>query len=173
VTTVHYDRGVLGAPVGGFVVGRAARTHDASAPLVYETGDEYRDLDELQAICRDLARGVVVVWDHMGARVGVTVGARIDGDHVVVEMDLDPATRKRLKADKRELSLGYTCTVDAQKYQRGISVFELALVERARCGGTCCLTRVDAAHEHRDEQTLMQARRAYLSSAWRNTDEDY
>jgi hypothetical protein len=164
---IRYDRGALNAPTTDKVQGRAARVHDQATPLVYESGHEYRDLAELANIVRDLERGVAVLWDHNGPKVGVTTGARIDGDHVIVSMDLDEATRARVRIDRRELSLGYVATLDDDRYQRGIQVFELAIVERGRCGATCAITHAD--HMTRDvERDLARQLADQISNAWRS-----
>lgn len=147
------DRGGLAAPVTATLFeGRAARTHAPGDALKYSWGNEHRDAGELQKICDQMV-GVSVYAPHpkvMPAKdsgqqiVGTVVGARIDGDTLVVTVALtDSDTTSMVRAGTRELSLGYMCDSDKSGYQHNTRVDHLAIVEKARCGATCAL-RVDA-----------------------------
>lgn len=149
MTDLHTDRAGLAAPVSGTLYeGRAARTHGVDDPLQYASGPEHRDMDELRAIAAQLP-GKLLTLDHpdgllrdgaQGVVIGQVVAARVDVDHVVASfMVYDQRGLDAIAAGTHELSLGYGCTLDAERYQRGISIDHLAVVPRARCGPTCAL----------------------------------
>lgn len=151
--TLRQDRGGLAAPVTGTLYeGRAARTHSEGDALQYSTGPEHRDASELQRIASQLA-GKPLTLHHPdglisdGAQavvIGHIVSARVDGDHVVVSfMVRDQRGLDAIAAGTHELSLGYQCHLDENRYQRGTVIDHLAVVPRARCGSTCAL-RADA-----------------------------
>lgn len=165
MSIIHFDRGAIATPTSRIVEGRAARLHKPGDGLRYPEGDEYRDEIELNSIADQLARGIVVCWDHQGRPVGITTGARVDGDHVVVTMQLDDDIRDAIKTGRKELSLGYECRLDEARYQRGIQIFELAIVEVARCGASCAI-RIDCAGP-KTERQLADELRDRLANAWR------
>lgn len=153
---VHHDRGSLAAPVSGTLYeGRAARVHNTEDPLQYASGPEHRDYDELSRIASQLP-GKPFTLTHpngllrdgaVGKVIGTVVAARVDGDHVVVTvMVSDQDGIDAINGGMYELSLGYSCKLDENRYQRDINVDHLALVPRARCGPTCAL-RADAEVE--------------------------
>lgn len=143
------DQGGLAAPVSATIFeGRAARTHARGDGLAYSTGPEHRDAGELERIAEQLP-GTKVYIPHprtfpasqSGApAVGHVLSARVDGDHVVAQIAVtDPATVRAIKSGTRELSLGYTCDLDGDRFQRNTRIDHLAIVERARCGASCSM----------------------------------
>ena len=77
--------------------------------------------------------------------VGTVLTARVDGEELVVELDLTERGDAAIAEGLRELSLGYKCRVDAG-FQIGTRVDHLALVKFARCGAACAV-RVDGVDE--------------------------
>lgn len=153
---VHQDRGDLPAPIDARIYsGRAARVQPPADPLTYPYGIEHRDLAELERVAT-LLPGKPVTLLHPddliseGAQahiVGKIRAARVDGEHIVVEFEVtDPAGRAAIDDGIHELSLGYTCRLDGDRYQRDTVVDHLALVPRARCGESCAL-RADRADQ--------------------------
>src|SRR5690606_11989374 len=78
----------------------------------------------------------------------VSTAAQKDGEWIALPLILkDAAAIKAVQGGKRELSAGYTCTLDwtpgttpdGETYdavQRGIKINHLAVVDRARAGST-------------------------------------
>lgn len=154
------DRGELARPVSARVYeGRAARVHARGDGLYYPaTKDrpehtEYRDAGELARIAEQLP-GTPVTLQHPskliaeGGKplvVGTVIGGRVDGEHVVARFVItDPEGDAAIRRGVRELSLGYLAHTDADGFQRDTTLDHLALVPRARCGGTCAV-RADQA----------------------------
>ncbi len=114
----------------------------------YAHGDEYRDADEIRKIAEALP-GTPVTNGHPNGLIKAGIQARIvgrvdsawvDGEHVAVRITVsDAAAARGIKAGARELSLGYTTSLDDNNYQRGTEVDHLAIVQSARCGATCSL----------------------------------
>lgn len=151
--SIKTDRGPLSPPVSATIYeGRVAKTHGPGDALIYSTGPEHRDVDELVNVVNQLP-GLKVYIGHpakfpaekSGAKaVGTVESGRLDDDTAVARVSItDPEALAMIQAGTYELSLGYQCTLDGDRYQRGIKLDHLSLVERARCGPTCAL-RVDA-----------------------------
>lgn len=125
-----------------------ARVHSPGDGLEYKSGPEHRDADELAELVKQLP-GKLVYFKHPSTfpaissgqkSIGVIMSARMDDGHAVAQVAItDPATINALRAGIRELSLGYTCDLDENKYQRNTHVDHLAIVPVARCGSTCAL----------------------------------
>ncbi len=150
---VRQDRGGLAAPVSATIFeGRVARLHAPHDPLDYATGPEYRDAAELGRIVEQL-EGIPVTLSHPpgllrhgveGKVIGRVVGGRLDGDFAVAQILIsDSEGQQAIEDGILELSLGYQCKLDEQRYQREITLDHLALVPAARCG-TLCSLRADA-----------------------------
>jgi hypothetical protein len=149
------DAGVLAKPIKVWngsqyemrFEARIARTHDALSPLQYPTGPEYRRLDELASIVRQLP-GALVYRDHpssMPAKdsgetaVGRIESARLDGDHAVATITMyEPEARAVLASGAKEISLGYS-TDTVGGWQTNIRVDHVAIVMVGRCGSSCAL----------------------------------
>lgn len=123
--------------------GVAARAHGQGDGLQYDSGPEYRSVGELRAASLRMT-GLPVVLGHKGRKVGEVVAAIVHGGEMVAQMRVDDAGRKAIDAGVVELSIGYRAEVDARRYQQRIEPFELAIVDRGRCGSTCRIeTRQD------------------------------
>jgi hypothetical protein len=151
--TIKTDRGQLSPPIAATIYeGRVARTHAPGDALIYGTGPEHRDTDELGNVVNQLP-GLKIYIGHpakypaakSGAKVvGTVESGRLDDDTAVARVIItDSEALALIQAGTHELSLGYQCTLDGDRYQRGIKLDHLAIVERARCGPTCAL-RTDA-----------------------------
>ncbi len=159
---IRHDRlAALAAPVDARIFeGRVARVHAPGDPLEYSWGKEYRDAAELTLVCAQL-RGKTFVLNHpngdaanahgmvtLGAThvaIGTIIDARVDGEHAIAKIavtSMDGITA--IDGGTHELSLGYQCVTDEDGYQRKTIIDHLALVPKARCGGTCAL-RADAS----------------------------
>lgn len=129
--------------------GVAARLHAPGDPLRYPWGVEYRDSEGLRAIADQLPGKPFVALHPNGMIrkgaaakiIGKVKSAKVDGEHVEVEVDLTPEGQQFVDDGNRELSVGYDASLDAQRYQRGIDVDHLAAVPLGRCGAEC---RLDA-----------------------------
>lgn len=131
--------------------GVAARTHKPGDALQYKSGEEYRDVDELRSIVEQLNQTKPFLLLHPrdgkllrdggdGHRIGKVTSARLDGDQAVVSVSVDdPTGAAAIHAGTHELSLGYACRLDSNRYQRGTYVDHLSLVPGARCGPQCAL----------------------------------
>jgi hypothetical protein len=146
---IKADRRALAAPVTATIYeGRVARTHAPGDALVYSTGPEHRDATELINIVDQLA-GLPVYLGHptifpaskSGEKVvGVVETGRLDDDTAVGRISItDDEALAAVNAGTHELSLGYQCALDGDRYQRNIKLDHLAIVERARCGTTCSM----------------------------------
>lgn len=155
-SVLRADRGILSPPVTATIYeGRVARTHAPGDALVYKTGPEHRDGNELQNIVNQLT-GLPVYLGHptvfpskdSGQKiVGTVESGRLDEDTAVGRLSItDEEALAAIRAGTHELSLGYACGLDAERYQRGIQLDHLAIVEIARCGAQCSL-RVDMLME--------------------------
>lgn len=147
--TIKTDRGPLSPPITATIYeGRVARTHAPGDALIYGTGPEHRDTDELANVVNQLT-GLKIYIGHpakfpaakSGAKVvGTVESGRLDDDTAVARVSItDPGALALIQAGTHELSLGYQCKLDGDRYQRGIKLDHLAIVERARCGPTCAL----------------------------------
>lgn len=154
--SIRSDRSPLARPVQATIFeGRVARVHVPGDALIYNTGPEHRDEDEVKNIVSQLA-GLKIYLGHpkifpaseSGQKVVGTVQAgRFDDDCAVARMIIeDKETLDAIEAGTHELSLGYRSNLDDKRYQRGIVLDHLAVVERARCGAACAL-RVDEQGE--------------------------
>lgn len=153
---LNSDRSPLASPASARVFeGRVARTHSPADPLKYPKGNQYRRADQLPAIAAGLV-GKPVTLDHpskmldAGGResahiVGEVISARVDDDTVVARILVTDAGGLALvDAGWRELSIGYYCRLDSERYQHDFELDHLAIVPVARCGAACAM-RVDAA----------------------------
>jgi hypothetical protein len=157
VVVARLDRGgLLASPVSGTLYeGRAARTHSTFTPLTYASGktlrSEYRDLDGLKQIIEQLP-GLPVTLNHPSALIreggkpkiiGKVVGARLENDHAVASIMIfgDDGSAEIIDG-MHELSLGYSCAVDDNGFQRSIESDHLAVVPKARC--VTCQVKMDA-----------------------------
>ncbi len=145
--------------------GWIARTHDSSHPLVYGTGDEYRDEAELLNILEQAKTLSLPVTLHHPPGliahdakpenyVGKVFDAYLDGDHVVARfiIERDEGVNAIEVDGIIELSLGYQARKDDNSYQRDIKLNHLSLVPRGRCG-TCELNphKLDCEADYRRE----------------------
>jgi hypothetical protein len=149
---IRKDRGSLAPPVNARVFeGRVAKLHDASDPLIYGPVDhEYRDqseldriIDQLPGLKFTLLHPAGLVRDGAEADIiGVVSGARADDGYAVATLVVtNDEALAAIDGGLHELSLGYSCNLDEQRYQRGITLDHLALVPRGRC--TTCALRAD------------------------------
>lgn len=139
--------------------GRVARVHTPEDPLQYNTGPEYRRADEVQRIVDQLV-GIKVTMHHpkgllsQGAEarvIGTVIAARMDGEYAVAVIALDDETAiEEVKSGIQQLSLGYQCNLDADRYQVGIQLDHLAVVPAARCGESCALRADEATWSEAD-----------------------
>lgn len=135
--------------------GRVARTHSPGDALIYRTGPEHRDEAELAVIVAQLA-GLPIYLGHpevfpskdSGQKiVGTVESGRLDSDTAVGRLSItDDEALAAINAGTHELSLGYRCVLDENRFQRRIELDHLAIVEMARCGSTCSM-RVDMLME--------------------------
>jgi hypothetical protein len=157
------DRSQLAPPIKATIYeGRVARTHAPGDALEYSTGPEHRDTDELANIVRQLP-GLKIYLGHPDVYPAATSGqkvvgyvdtGRLDGDTAVARMVItDEETLAAIKAGTHELSLGYACGIDDKRYQRGIQLDHLAVVEMARCGAVCAM-RTDMLAPLPKEETV-------------------
>lgn len=161
---IRHDRlAALAAPVDARIFeGRVARIHEPGDALEYSWGKEYRDAAELKSVCEQL-RGKTFVLNHpngdaanahgmvtLGAQhvaIGTIIDARVDGEHAIAKIAVTSMDGiVAIDSGTHELSLGYQCVTDEDGYQRKTVIDHLALVPKARCGGTCAL-RADAASD--------------------------
>lgn len=151
-SNLRSDRGVLAPPVSATIYeGRVARVHKPGDALIYSSGPEHRDTGELSNIVSQLP-GIKVYLGHPTVYpakdsdqkvVGYVESGRVDEDTAVARIVItDEEAVEAIRSDVKELSLGYSCSLDGDRYQRGITLDHLALVDRARCSGVCSL-RVD------------------------------
>ncbi len=151
--------GDLAKPITATVFeGRVARVHGAGDALQYADGPEYRRADELQRIVDQLP-GKPVCLDHPAGLIadgteakiiGTITSARVDGDYAVATFLItDEEALKAIKDGTRELSLGYTAVLDADRFQTGITLDHLAIVDGARCGPSCRLRADDLTAKSR------------------------
>ena len=138
--------------------GVVARVHVRGDALTYPTGPEYRTRESLATIPPQLPNKPVVLLHPAPAKphwgliskgapaddVGFLLPSRLDGDEVVARVLVDERGWRAIQDGTHELSLGYSCRLDADRNQVDIEIDHLALVPKARCGGVCAL-RVDAA----------------------------
>lgn len=153
VPAPHQDRGGLAAPAEGTLYeGRAAAVHYSGNPLRYPTGPEYRDPDELARLSEQLADKPVtllhpggLIRDGVPAKViGRVVTSRLEDGHAVASILItDPAGISAISGGTHELSVGYSCSLDDRRKQKGIDVDHLALVPKGRC--TSCVLRADSS----------------------------
>jgi hypothetical protein len=150
--------------------GRIARTHRPGDALRYPWGEEHRDASELEQIVAQAPGKPVVsppdeAYGHPSDLlrndapyriVGQIESARVDGEHAVARVFItDPGTIKAVREDGiDELSLGYACRVDDQRYQRNTYVDHLSVVPRARCGASCALRTDEQQVEPPTENTM-------------------
>lgn len=165
---IHFDRG--GVPTFStasklkprMLEGRVARTHSTANPLLYATGPEYRDRDELLKIIGQLVGLPVVTHskpdpafelghppgligsDVAYYEIGRVISAHLENDHAVAQIYVhDSGALAQIEDGISELSLGYQCVLDADRWQKKTTVNHLSFVKKARCGATCAL-RTDA-----------------------------
>lgn len=167
---VRFDRSALTAKAVTESTGRprlldgvVARTHDVGDGLNYVSGPEYRDLSELERMVAQLPGLPVVTYDQVtpetppshpsdllanGApyhQIGVVMDAWIEDGKLNARIYFhDKGALDAIDDGINELSLGYQCTLDENRFQRNIKLDHLSVVWRARCGATCAL-RTDAA----------------------------
>lgn len=124
--------------------GIAARAHDKSDPLQYETGPEYRREDQLDVIATGLV-GQPIDIQHGGIPIGKVTAAKRVGNKVAVEYVIDRSDSDAKALVKRYggLSLEYMAAVGSDRYQTIEKVDGLALCTNPRCGAACA-TRADA-----------------------------
>lgn len=139
----HADRTSL-VPARAAVIyeGWVARIHTLDSPLVYTSGPEYRDESGLLTILAQLV-GLPVTLQHpdgllkhgrVGHIVGHVASGRLDDDHVVAKIIIeDPEALAAIDGGTIELSLGYQCELDANRFQVGIVLDHLAIVPAGRC----------------------------------------
>lgn len=143
------DRGVLAPPVTATIYeGRVARAHAPGDALIYSTGPEHRDAEELNRIVSQL-NGLKVYLGHPTAYPAATSGqspvgyvesGRLDDDSAVARIVItDQEALDAIRSGTYELSLGYQCVLDDTRYQRDINLDHLAIVDKARCGEACSM----------------------------------
>lgn len=139
--------------------GVAARTQSPGDPLRYDTGPEYRDVDGLKQLVAQLPGKPLTLYHPDGLLregapgkiIGKVMSARVDGDRAVVTIQVThPDGVAAIEDGTKELSVGYSCSLDDSRFQRNIKVDHLAVVPRARCGPTCRIDGNDAQHDHSD-----------------------
>lgn len=161
----HSDRtGLAPSKTARVFEGWIARTHTPDHPLVYASGDEYRDESELTNILDQARRlsipvtllhppGMIPHGSEVPNYVGKVFDAYLDGDHVVARFVIErQAGLDAIDEGIVELSLGYTANLDDKSYQRNIVLNHLSIVPAGRCG-TCELNpnRVDCELAYRRE----------------------
>lgn len=127
-----------------------AREHAADFPLVYATGDELRDRDELDRIVSQIkTRTIPVTTPHpstllrFGAKDARIVGRILDAwiadhegaAHVFAKLQIDDESALD---GNPETSIGYMADLDGNRYQRNIDLDHLSLIPAGRCR-TCWL----------------------------------
>lgn len=149
-TLLRSDRGVLAPPVSATIYeGRVARVHEPGDALIYATGPEHRDTDEVTRIATQLA-GIPVYLNHPAVfpakesgekQVGYVESGRVDDDSAVARIVItDKETLDAIASGIYELSLGYRVgRLDEKRYQREIVLDHLAVVPRGRCGPVCAM----------------------------------
>ncbi|MBX3159608.1 MAG: DUF2213 domain-containing protein [Deltaproteobacteria bacterium] len=147
---MRHDQGGLASPTranGALIVeGVAGRAHAPGDALEYTDGPEYRQLDEVERIVAQLA-GLPVYLGHpvggsySGAtRVGVVESGRLDGDRAIARIRItDQIAAAAIARGTRQLSLGYSCEVDSDRYQHRIHLDHISIVDAARCGAVCAI----------------------------------
>jgi hypothetical protein len=121
---------------------RVARLHPLGDALIYEDGIEHRDADELASIVAQLP-GVPVRFAHDGPVVGRVQSARLDGRHVVAIMVIDDASAARAIHNGTDaFSLSYRRKLDDRRFQRGIRLDDIAIVEHGRGGYSMRVTKM-------------------------------
>lgn len=146
----HLDS-LAGARSALLYEGWVARTHAPDFPLVYASGNEYRDREELNNILSQVQRlslattllhpNTLIKFGGEARVVGAIVGGRIDErsedlevPHVVAQFVIWDAEASAAIADGMiELSLGYQAKLDENGYQRNIILDHLAIVPAGRC----------------------------------------
>lgn len=132
--------------------GRVARVHIPGDALMYATGPEHRDVSEVDNIVAQLPKlnvylGHPSVYPASKSKqpaIGYVESGRLDEDTAVARIIVtDAEALEAIQAGTKELSLGYKCVLDADRYQRSIQLDHLAVVDRARCSAQCSL-RVDS-----------------------------
>lgn len=151
-SNLRADRGQLNPPITATIYeGRVARTHSPGDALAYRTGPEHRDSTELVKIVDQLPNLKIYLGhpdiypaSNSGQKVvGTVESGRLDEDTAVARMAItDAEALEAIEAGTHELSLGYQCVLDGDRYQRNIILDHLAIVPVARCGSTCSM-RVD------------------------------
>lgn len=155
-SNLRTDRGPLSPPITATIYeGRVARTHAPGDALMYVSGPEHRDTNELSNIVSQLA-GLPIYVGHPSVfpaaqsgqkPVGTVESGRLDEDTAVARLAVtDSEALKLIEAGTHELSLGYACQLDGDRFQRNIKLDHLAIVDRARCGPTCSM-RTDVIME--------------------------
>jgi len=147
--------------------GVACRVHDKAKgdALVYSADDgsasyEYRTLDELRSITKQLNTGNVPVKVQHGTvagygdqNVGRVTSAKIQDGLCKVTFSFDASVSDpgQLVRDFPELSLGSLVAIRPDGHQVNTRVTELSICRRARCGAVCKInmdgTRTDCACE--------------------------
>lgn len=141
---------------------------------MYTTGPEHRDTTELANLVGQLP-GIKVYLGHptifpaekSGQKVvGYVESGRMDDDSAVARIVItDKETLDAIQSGTHELSLGYRCKLDDQRFQREIQLDHLAVVERARCGAACSLKtdHMEIAMKL-DKSAIAAALKEYLDS---------
>lgn len=148
-SNLRSDRGALAPPISATIYeGRVARAHAPGDALMYTTGPEHRDVDEVNNIVNQLP-GIKVFLGHpsvfpastSGEKVvGYVESGRLDEESAVARIIVtDSEALDAIKSGVYELSLGYQCNLDEKRYQRNVKLDHLAIVERARCGPVCAM----------------------------------
>lgn len=155
---IRTDRGVaLAAPLSGTLYeGKAGSIHDETDPLIYLDGPEYRTVDEVESIAKQLA-GKPFTLLHPDGLIADGAVASVIGQVVAGRVENGYAVATIMVSDKRgldaiengnfALSLGYRCLLDNSRHQRQISVDHLALVPVPRC--KTCFLRADS-HDYEE-----------------------
>jgi hypothetical protein len=145
----------LASPVAGKVYeGRVARIHGDGDPLTYPQfahphNEQYRDQAGLEEFNKEFQTSRPFTFYHpddlivAGGTpdiVGKTIGSRIEGNHVVVQILVtDQRAMDAIDSGMIELSVGYRSVLNDKRRQSQIQVDHLALVPMARCGPSCAL----------------------------------
>jgi hypothetical protein len=161
---IRFDRGSLVAKTKPRIFkGTVARVHLPGDALNYATGPEHRDLAELTNLVSQLAGLPVVTACEPDSEhplghptnliisgveyheIGRIISARVTPEgHADADIYIhDRAALQEIEDGTKELSLGYRCSLDSDRFQRNIILDHLSVVGRARCGAACSL-RTDA-----------------------------
>lgn len=143
------DRGSLAPPISATIYeGRVARVHKPGDALIYSTGPEHRDVDELANIVSQLPE-LKVYLGHPSVYpasasdqkvVGYVESGRMDDDTAIARIVItDQEALDAIEAGTHELSLGYQCSLSEDRYQKNVVLDHLAIVDRARCGASCAM----------------------------------